>query len=215
MTIALALSVISEAGDLQSGPLPFFGRSIYALIFWSACASWVLPEIIAWRLKRSPDSSKVRDRGSLNLIVVLWWIGIASDFLLSLLLPQAAISWKQASVFFIGICLMLAGIGVRWHSAAILGKYFTFDVAVHSDQTLIEAGPYRYIRHPSYSSALLTLVGFGLALGNWAGLIATLSCMGFAYAYRIPVEEAALAAALGEPYKQYVKRTWRLVPFLF
>src|SRR5207237_369477 len=79
VTIALALSVISEAGDLQSGPLPFFGRSIYALIFWSACASWVLPEIIAWRLKRSPDSSKVRDRGSLNLIVVLWWIGIASD----------------------------------------------------------------------------------------------------------------------------------------
>jgi protein-S-isoprenylcysteine O-methyltransferase Ste14 len=134
---------------------------------------------------------------------------------LSLLLPQAAISWKRTSLFFIGICLMLLGVTLRWYSAAILGKYFTFDVAIQSGQILIEAGPYRYIRHPSYSGALLTLLGFGLALGNWVGLAAALSCLGFAYAYRIPVEEAALASALGETYKQYVQRTWRLVPFLF
>jgi protein-S-isoprenylcysteine O-methyltransferase Ste14 len=195
--------------------VPFSAGPIFALIFWAACASWILPEIIAWRVKRSTDSSKTRDRGSLNLIVVLWWIGIAMDFSLSSLLPQAAISWKRTSLFFIGICLMLSGVGLRWYSAAILGKYFTFDVAIQSGQILIEVGPYRYIRHPSYSGALLTLLGFGLALGNWVGLAAGLSCLGFAYAYRIPIEEAALASALGETYKQYVRRTWRLVPFLF
>jgi protein-S-isoprenylcysteine O-methyltransferase len=110
---------------------------------------------------------------------------------------------------------MLLGIALRWYSAAILGKYFTFDVAIQSGQVLVEVGPYRYIRHPSYSGALLTLLGFGLALGNWAGLAASLSCTGLAYGYRIPVEEAALASALGEAYEQYMKRTWRLVPFLF
>jgi protein-S-isoprenylcysteine O-methyltransferase len=140
---------------------------------------------------------------------------MAMDFSVSLLLPQAAISWKRTSLFFVGICLMLLGIALRWYSAAVLGRYFTFDVAIQSGQVLVEAGPYRYIRHPSYSGALLTLLGFGLALGNWAGLAAALSCMWFAYAYRIPVEEAALASALGEAYKQYMKRTWRLVPFLF
>jgi protein-S-isoprenylcysteine O-methyltransferase len=137
------------------------------------------------------------------------------DFSLSALLPQAAISWKRTSLFFVGICLMLLGIALRWYSAATLGKYFTFDVAIQTEQILVEAGPYRYIRHPSYSGALLTLLGFGLALGNWVGLVAALSSLGLAYAYRIPVEEAALAAALGEAYKQYVRRTWRLVPFLF
>jgi protein-S-isoprenylcysteine O-methyltransferase Ste14 len=96
-----------------------------------------------------------------------------------------------------------------------LGKYFTFDVAVHNNHTLIQEGPYRYIRHPSYSGALLSLVGFGLALGNWAGLALFLFCMGIAYSYRIPIEEAALAAGLGEPYRQYVSRTRRLIPFLF
>jgi protein-S-isoprenylcysteine O-methyltransferase Ste14 len=200
---------------MQVRPLPFSSGPIFALIFWGAWASWILPEVVAWRLKRSTDSSKARDRGSLNLIAVLWWSGIATDFSLSLLLPQAAIPWKRTSLFFVGICLMLLGITLRWYSAALLGKYFTFDVAIQSGQVLVEVGPYRYIRHPSYSGALLTLLGFGLALGNWAGLAANLSCMGFAYAYRIAVEEAALASALGEVYKQYMRRTWRLVPFLF
>jgi protein-S-isoprenylcysteine O-methyltransferase Ste14 len=200
---------------MQIRPLPFSARPIFALIFWGACASWILPEVVAWRVKRSTDSSKARDKGSLNLIAVLWWIGIAMDFSLSLFLPQAAMSWKRTTLFFVGICLMLLGVALRWYSAATLGKYFTFDVAIQSGQILVEVGPYRYIRHPSYSGALLTLLGFGLALGNWIGLAANLSCMGFAYAYRIPVEEAALASALGETYKQYMRRTWRLVPFLF
>jgi protein-S-isoprenylcysteine O-methyltransferase Ste14 len=137
------------------------------------------------------------------------------DFLLSLLLPQAAISWKRTWFFLVGICLMLLGSTLRWYSASILGRYFTFDVAIQSGQVLIEVGPYRYIRHPSYTGALLSLLGLGLALGNWAGLAASLSCMAFAYAYRISVEEAALAEALGEAYRQYMRRTWRLVPFLF
>ena len=185
------------------------------MIFWGTCALWILPEVVAWKVKRSSGSAEARDKGSLALIVVLWLTGIGLDFLLTLLLPQAAIAWRTTSVFFVGICLMLLGTALRWYSATILGKYFTFDVAVHGGQALIEVGPYRYIRHPSYTGALLTVLGFGLSLGNWAGLIAILSCMGAAYAYRIPIEEAALSAALGDSYKRYVRRTWRLVPFLF
>jgi protein-S-isoprenylcysteine O-methyltransferase len=200
---------------MQLRPLPFSAGPIFALMFWSAFVSWILAEVIAWRVKRSTDSSQARDQGSLSLIVALWWIGIAFGFLCSLLLPQAAISWKRIPLFFVGICLMLLGIALRWYSASVLGKYFTFDVAIQSSQILVEVGPYRYIRHPSYSGALLTLLGFGLALGNWAELTAALSSLGFAYAYRIPIEEAALASALGEGYKLYKNRTWRLVPFLF
>jgi protein-S-isoprenylcysteine O-methyltransferase len=200
---------------MQLRPVPFSAGPIFALIFWAAFASWILPEVTAWKRKRSTDSAKVRDRGSLTLIAVLWWVGIAMDFALSLFLPQASFSRSRTALFFAGICLMLSGIALRWYSAAVLGKYFTFDVAIQSGQIVIEVGPYRYIRHPSYSGALLSLLGFGLALGNWAGLAATLCCMGIAYAYRIRIEEAALASALGDIYEQYRKRTWRLVPFVF
>ena len=193
----------------------FSGHAADSAVFWIAFALWILIEVVSARFKRSADPLRVRDRSSLSLIVILWWAGIGLDFSLSFLLPPAAISWRRTEVFWVGIALMLAGMGLRLYAMTLLGRYFTFDVTVRSDQKVIEAGPYRYIRHPSYAGALLTLAGFGLALGNLAGLAAALACLGIAYAYRIPVEEAAMVAVLGEPYKQYVDRTWRLVPFLF
>jgi protein-S-isoprenylcysteine O-methyltransferase Ste14 len=196
-------------------PIAFSGGSTYALVFWCVFALWIILEIIASRTRRSSDPSRARDRGSLLLIVILWCTGIAADFLLFFFLPQASISGGRRLTFVVGIALMLAGIALREYSISVLGKYFTFDVAIDSGHTLVETGPYRYIRHPSYAGALVTLLGFGLALGNWAGLAAALSCMAFAYTYRIRVEEAALTASLGEPFKQYVSRTWRLIPFLF
>ncbi len=194
---------------------PFSASPILTAIFGLACAAWILPEIAAWRMKRSADSTQARDQGSLKLIVLLWWLGIALAVAIAWLVPQAAITWHRPTVFVAGICLMFAGVALRWHSASILGKYFTFDVAVAGGQALIEAGPYRYIRHPSYSGALLSLFGFGLALGNWAALVVAMACLGAAYLYRIPVEERTLRAALGAPYKEYMQRTWRLVPFIF
>ena len=196
-------------------PLPFSGGPAYAIVFWATYILWLVLETIGSRTKRSGDPTKARDRGSFRLLMALLWLALGLDFALSFLLPQATIQWHRTAVFFVGIALMLAGIAFRFYAMSLLGRFFTYDVAVHAGQTVIEAGPYRYIRHPSYTGALVTLVGLGLALGNWAGLLAILICMGAAYAYRISVEEAALLAALGEPYKQYVRRTRRLVPFLF
>lgn len=196
-------------------PLPFSGGPIYASVFWSAYILWIVLETIGSRTKRSGDPSKARDRGSFRLILLLLWVAVVLDFALSFLLPQASILWNRTWVFFLGILLMLAGMAFRFYAMSVLGRFFTYDVAVHSGQTVIEAGPYRFIRHPSYTGGLITLLGLGLALGNWAGLAALLACMGFAYGYRMSVEEAALVASLGEPYKQYMRRTRRLIPFLF
>jgi len=196
-------------------PLPFSGGPLYAITFWLTYALWFVLELNACRTKRSSATSEKRDRGSLIVILFLFWIGISLGFSLSYLLPQATILWNRKLVFFTGISLMLAGIIFRRYAMSVLGRFFTFDVAIHSGQTVIEIGPYRYIRHPSYTGALVTLIGLGLALGNWAALIALLVCTGIAYNYRIVIEEAALVAALGEPYKDYMRRTRRLIPFLF
>ena len=196
-------------------PLPFSGGPAYAIIFWATYVLWFVLETIGFRTKRSGDPAKTRDRGSFRLLLALLWLALGLAFALSFLLPQATILWHRTAVFFVGIGLMLAGIAFRFYAMSLLGRFFTYDVAVHAGQTVIEAGPYRYIRHPSYTGALVTLVGLGLALGNWASLLALLACMGPAYANRISVEETALLAALGAPYQQYVRRTRRLIPFLF
>ena len=195
-------------------PLPFVNTT-YATIFWITYILWIVPEIIISTRRAPRLSSKSGDRGSLLVVMLLLWIGIAVDFALSFQLPQAAIRSGRVPVFFVGIALMFAGMALRLYSVSLLGRYFTFEVAVHTDQPVIEIGPYRYIRHPSYAGALITITGLGLALGNWAGLIALLGCMIVAYSYRIPIEESALLAALGEPYEKYIRRTYRLIPYIF
>jgi protein-S-isoprenylcysteine O-methyltransferase len=190
-------------------PVPFAGHLGYDAIFIVTYAAWLLFEIITGKARKSSDPKKARDRGSFRFLIIMIWAGIALAFTACFGLQQAAIPWMRTELFLAGIALMWAGIAFRYYAMRVLGRYFTFQVDVHSGQTVIEAGPYRYIRHPSY-----TVLGLGLALGNWAGILAMLVCIGIGYAYRIHVEEAALIAALGEPYKDYMRRTQRLVPFV-
>jgi protein-S-isoprenylcysteine O-methyltransferase Ste14 len=203
----------TRGDDLR--PLIFSGDAVYEVVFWVTYAIWVASEWAFHFARRSKDRTKARDRGSLNLLMAAIWLGLGMDFALAFLAPQATIRGEPRGAFFAGIGLMVAGMAFRWYSIAVLGKYFTVDVAVHAGQTVVEAGPYRYIRHPAYTGAFLTFVGVGLALGNWMGLAALLICVGTAYGYRMRTEEAALVAALGEPYREYMRRTRRLLPFLF
>jgi protein-S-isoprenylcysteine O-methyltransferase Ste14 len=195
-------------------PLPF-GHSPYATIFWGVYLLWFVLEIIGSIVKRSTDRSNVHDKGSYRIVMISLWIAIGAAFALSFVLPQATIRYARPSVFYVGIFLMLAGVAFRFYSMSLLGRSFTYAVTVRPDQAIVEAGPYRYIRHPSYTGALITLAGLGLALGNWASILALLVCMGAAYGYRISVEESALVAVLGAPYADYMHRTQRLVPFVF
>ena len=196
-------------------PLPFTGPA-YAVPFWAAFSLWLLFEGRSWLAKRAKGvAAERRDHGSLALLGLLGWSGVLGDFACAFRLPEAALPWARPEIYALGVLMMLAGIALRGYAMALLGRYFTYDVAVQNDQPVIETGPYRYVRHPSYSGALLTFVGLALALGNWAGLALLVSCVSVAYSYRITVEEAELVAAFGDPYRHYMRRTWRLVPFLF
>jgi protein-S-isoprenylcysteine O-methyltransferase Ste14 len=195
-------------------PVPFAGHLGYDAVFIVTYSAWLLFEFVTGRSRKSADPTKARDRGSFRFLLAMIWAGLALGFTFCFGLQQAAIPWMRTELFFAGIALMWAGMAFRYYAMRVLGRYFTFQVDVHSGQTVIEAGPYRYIRHPSYTGALITVLGLGLVLGNWASLVAILACILTGYAYRIHVEEAALISALGERYSEYMRRTARLVPFL-
>jgi protein-S-isoprenylcysteine O-methyltransferase Ste14 len=195
-------------------PVPFAGHWGYDAIFIVTYAAWLLFEIVTGKSRKSADPTKARDRGSFRFLLAMIWMGLALAFGFCFGLQQAAIPWMRTQLFFLGITLMWAGIGFRYYAMRVLGRYFTFQVDVHAGQTVIEAGPYHYIRHPSYTGALITVIGIGFVLGNWASLFAVLVCVLVGYAYRIHVEEAALVTSLGEPYREYMRRTARLVPFV-
>ena len=96
-----------------------------------------------------------------------------------------------------------------------LAQFFTVDIAIHPGQTLVRRGPYRLLRHPSYTGALLTVLGFGIGVGAWAPALVAFVPIAVAFLHRIRVEERMLADAFPDAYPAYARETKRLVPFLW
>ncbi len=196
--------------------LPVFATNrLDALILYVAFFIWLLPEVISSFTDTKGKDIKVHDRSSGVVLLVCIWLGIYVSINIAFVARSFAIPWHRTLLFAIGIFLMLAGVAFRWYSIRILGKYFTRQVAIQPGQTVVENGPYRLIRHPSYSGALITIFGLGLAFTNWLSLIVVMVIACIGYSYRVSVEEKTLVNALGEPYRQYMKRTKRFIPFLY
>jgi protein-S-isoprenylcysteine O-methyltransferase Ste14 len=115
-------------------------------------------------------------------------------------------------VYYIGIVLMLAGIGFKQWAIAVLGRYFSGVIGVQKDQKVVESGLYRLLRHPSYTGVLIFYAGMGLAVQSWAAVLVGITIFGIVYGYRIFAEEKVLISELGNSYVEYMKRTKRGVP---
>jgi protein-S-isoprenylcysteine O-methyltransferase Ste14 len=75
----------------------------------------------------------------------------------------------RGGVWLLSLGTLIAWLGLllRWWSFVTLGKYFTFILKTSADQPVVDRGPYRLLRHPSYTGLLLAFVGGGLMVGNW------------------------------------------------
>jgi protein-S-isoprenylcysteine O-methyltransferase len=114
-----------------------------------------------------------------------------------------------------GVALVTGGLTLRLWAIRALGDWFTATVRVVDGQRVVQCGPYRWLRHPSYTGALLVALGVATALGSAWGMASTLLLGVPIYLYRIHVEERSLISALGREYEEYGGRTWRLLPFVY
>jgi protein-S-isoprenylcysteine O-methyltransferase len=115
----------------------------------------------------------------------------------------------------LGYGVFAAGVALRWYAIGHLGRFFTVNVAIASDHRLIDSGPYRWIRHPSYTGLLSIVLGLALTLHNWAALLVMLVPSLLIFLRRIRIEEQALIGAFGDDYRDYMRRTKRLIPALY
>lgn len=166
-------------------------------------------------LRRSGSETRQRDdRGSLRLIWRVILVGMTLAALCWNFLPQASVTMTP-TLQIIALAIFGGGLLLRWYSIYYLGRYFTVDVAVAADHKVIDTGPYRYLRHPSYTGVLLAFLGFSLYTGNLASLAVLMGAVLFVFMHRIRIEEQVLQSGLGQPYIDYMKRTWRLIPFVY
>ena len=128
----------------------------------------------------------------------------------------AAIPWLRPQVTIAGIVVIAARrraalVGHR-HPRAVL--HLRGGGALHASRSC-RSGPYRFVRHPSYTAILIMLLGVGVALANWASLVVMLAGGLLGLLYRVRVEERALVEALGQPYRDYMRHTKRFIPFMY
>jgi protein-S-isoprenylcysteine O-methyltransferase Ste14 len=181
------------------------------IVFWTLVGLFALGEYAMRFRSRFNRSGQRVERWSLLIVVAAVVGGMVSGIKLASW-NSAAIGAGRFPLFVLGLVLMASGVIVRQWAILVLGRFFTVDVRVHPDQTVVDRGPYRWVRHPAYSGLIVFFLGVGLALSNWASLavLALLPTAGLLV--RIRSEERALAAALGEEYRRYASTRRRLFP---
>jgi protein-S-isoprenylcysteine O-methyltransferase Ste14 len=175
--------------------------------------AWLLLEIV---LRNGAEARSWRaddaDRSSTRLIVATYVVAFVGPFLLDAsgfgaITTNSPVAWA-------GVAVGALGLVVRIWSMQVLGSDYTRSLRTHREQTIIDRGPYRAIRHPGYLGSILVWTGSRLAV-NWLIALITAAALIVVYCYRISAEEHMLEEHFGEAYLSYETRTWRLVPLLW
>lgn len=109
--------------------------------------------------------------------------------------------------FFYGIALF-----IRIWCMHIMGKYYSIDIELRTNQPLIMQGPYKVVRHPVYLVTLFELISVPLALNAYHSLL--IPILGY-YPFlfiRLCLEERALREKFGAEYEEYAKKVPALIP---
>jgi protein-S-isoprenylcysteine O-methyltransferase Ste14 len=158
------------------------------------------------------DGSSTQDEGTFRALVIGSPLALvaagAASFLPWLVIPYPALAVA------LGMAMLVAGAVLRRHCFNALGASFTGKVVVSKAQRIVQEGAYRWVRHPSYTAAFLMFTGIGFALGSWISVAGLFLAHCVLYGMRVAVEERALVETLGEPYRRYMSRTKRFIPFV-
>ncbi|MDE2367707.1 MAG: isoprenylcysteine carboxylmethyltransferase family protein [Burkholderiales bacterium] len=182
-----------------------------AIPFWIAFWFTFMREgrVVSSAMKAGPTT---QDAGTFRMLMIasplVTLVAVALAFVPWLVMANADLAVAA------GIVLMLAGAWLRRRCLVELGASFTGVVRVLPGQAIVCTGPYRRVRHPSYTAAILIFSGVGVALASWPALALIFAGHVALYGRRIAVEEQALVETLGQPYRDYMARTHRFIPGL-
>ncbi|WP_099354749.1 methyltransferase family protein [Fredinandcohnia onubensis] len=171
---------------------------------------WALGELYVY-VKLTNKDGQIQDKGSsraleLGTIIMLslsiyfyfWEIGNLNSMFLE----------------YLGIAVTLLGVSFRQYSIYVLGKFFSGYIRVTTEHTLIQNGPYKYFRHPSYFGSTISYLGIGLTTSNIFSIIVLPLGISILYFYRVKVEEELMLNTFGDQYLTYKSKTWGFLPFI-
>ncbi|HEX3748460.1 MAG TPA: isoprenylcysteine carboxylmethyltransferase family protein [Bryobacteraceae bacterium] len=168
-------------------------------------ALWCFPFLLA---RGRLQVSLTRDRRA------RW--GVALEGLGYTLLWQGSFWLRSPARWQIALAAVLFAIAcaLSWTAAQSLGRHLRVDAALEDEHRLIRTGPYRFMRHPIYTSMLAVLLGTGIPIAPWSLLVPALALFLLGTAIRVRVEEALLESRFGDEFRRYRQSVAALIPFV-
>ena len=191
-------------------PLVFTNHAA-GTVFFAATGAWAVFEFVMnvrqrWRAGRR--------RAHDPTYFVVYLCAAAAIVVSELLGRRGPLPWPGGRIWPVaaGLTLLAAGVALRAWSIATLGRFFQYRIQIQAEHTVVTAGPYRWVRHPSYTGVALAVTGFALASGDVLSLVAAVILTGIGLTVRIRAEERRLNDALGADYERFAARRKRLIP---
>lgn len=114
----------------------------------------------------------------------------------------------------VGVVLILAGAVIRQRAIRALGRYFSSGLRTLEEHKLVKDDLYKHIRHPAYTGFLLVWFGVPLLLSSLYGFLLMLLFIP-CFLYRMKVEENMLIEKFGNEYKEYMRNSKKLIPYVY
>jgi protein-S-isoprenylcysteine O-methyltransferase Ste14 len=210
------LVAIGAALFLSSWSLRYWQGWVFLAVFGSAVAPITFyflihdPALIERRLKAGPAGEKETRQKIIQAFAGIVFLGffVVAGF-------DYRYAWSRISVPVVILGNLIVVLGLTLVFFVFRENSFTSaTIEVDSTQGVVSTGPYRILRHPMYSGALLMMIGVPLALGSWwaLGFVIPMSAV---LIFRLIHEEQFLAEHL-PGYKDYCRRTRsRLIPGVY
>jgi protein-S-isoprenylcysteine O-methyltransferase len=183
--------------------------TVWALAFIVLCLAYALEEFV---LIKPVSTVAQSDRESRRLELAAIWVPGIGIALTGATLRQFAHVWGAELVNLAGVVLCLAGIGLRYWSRRVLGRFFTIGVVRQEGHTVVRNGPYRRVRHPGYLGFMLFYLGLPLVVGSAFGLVVLALPALAIFVMLVKLEDRKMAEALGQDYVKYQAESARILP---
>ena len=181
--------------------------------------------IVGWFVIRYPYQRRAKRLGVARSVGgtrdrVLLAIAALGQFLL----PAAyAVSGQPAFADYgfyplqawLGVVILVAALVLFRVTHKQLGRNWSISLELRERQTLVTDGPYAWVRHPMYSSFILFAVAQALLLQNWIAGPIGLVAIAILFFLRVPREEQMMIETFGQAYRDYMRRTARIVPWVY
>jgi len=117
--------------------------------------------------------------------------------------------------YLIGFTLFIIGLILQGIAEATLGKYYLPSIGTVEGQKIIKNGIYKYIRHPGYLGEILIFFGLGFVTYSLLGILGAFIVALMVYAGEVIPEEKYMLEKFGKEYEEYMKETFRFIPYIF